>query len=153
MLLYSKMKNVLCKIVTKSQVVTRFNVTESRLHCIKNLSLIRWQICCCKQSPFIKVLSLLMQCTTCTFGLEQTGPYRLVVSKIGLYGVSTYMGHAACNMYELCRLAWILVISKFGLQVGHWHFKIPFLEKKWPIFSPTFSIIFWGSEKNFHGYS
>ena len=28
------MKNGLCKIVTKSQVVTKFNVTKSRLHCI-----------------------------------------------------------------------------------------------------------------------
>ena len=34
MILCSKLKNGLCKIVTKSQVVTKFNVTKSRLHCI-----------------------------------------------------------------------------------------------------------------------
>ena len=34
MILCSILKNVLCKIVTKSQVVTKFNVTKSRLHCI-----------------------------------------------------------------------------------------------------------------------
>ena len=33
MILCSKFKNGLCKIVTKSQVVTKFNVTKSRLHC------------------------------------------------------------------------------------------------------------------------
>ena len=32
MILFSKLKNGLCKIVTKSQVVIKFNVTESRLH-------------------------------------------------------------------------------------------------------------------------
>ena len=31
---FSKLKNGLCKIVTISQVVTKFNVTKSRLHCI-----------------------------------------------------------------------------------------------------------------------
>ena len=34
MILCSKLKNGLCKIVTKSLVVTKFNVTKSRLHCI-----------------------------------------------------------------------------------------------------------------------
>ena len=34
MILCSELKNGLCKIVTKSQVVTKFNVTKSRLHCI-----------------------------------------------------------------------------------------------------------------------
>ena len=34
MILCSKWKNGLCKIVTKSQVVTKFNVTKSRLHSI-----------------------------------------------------------------------------------------------------------------------
>ena len=34
MVLCSKLKNGLCKIVAKSQVVTKFNVTKSRLHCI-----------------------------------------------------------------------------------------------------------------------
>ena len=33
LLLCSKLKNGLWKIVTKSQVVTKFNVTKSRLHC------------------------------------------------------------------------------------------------------------------------
>ena len=33
MILCSKLKTGLCKIVTKSQVVTKFNVTKSRLHC------------------------------------------------------------------------------------------------------------------------
>ena len=33
MILCSKLKNGLCKIVTKSQVVTKFNVSKSRLHC------------------------------------------------------------------------------------------------------------------------
>ena len=33
MILCSKLKNDLCKIVTKSEVVTKFNVTKSRLHC------------------------------------------------------------------------------------------------------------------------
>ena len=32
-LICSKLKNDLCKIVTRSQVVTKFNVTKSRLHC------------------------------------------------------------------------------------------------------------------------
>ena len=32
MILCSKLKNGLCKIVSKSQVVTKFNVTKSRLH-------------------------------------------------------------------------------------------------------------------------
>ena len=36
MIVSSTMKNGLCKIVTKSQIVTKFNVTESRLHCITN---------------------------------------------------------------------------------------------------------------------
>ena len=51
MILYSKLKNGLCKIVTKSQVVTKFNVTKSRLHCIcisvsiQNLYLIEVGIC------------------------------------------------------------------------------------------------------------
>ena len=34
MILCSKWKNGLRKIVTKSQVVTKFSVTKSRLHCI-----------------------------------------------------------------------------------------------------------------------
>ena len=34
MILCSKLKIGLCKIVTKSQVVTKFNITKSRLHCI-----------------------------------------------------------------------------------------------------------------------
>ena len=33
MILCCKLKNGLCKIVTKSRVVTEFNVTKSRLHC------------------------------------------------------------------------------------------------------------------------
>ena len=33
------MKNGLCKIVTKSQVVTKFNVTKSKLHCTAPLNL------------------------------------------------------------------------------------------------------------------
>ena len=33
MILCYKLKNGLCKIVTTSQVVTKFNVTKSRLHC------------------------------------------------------------------------------------------------------------------------
>ena len=33
MILCSKLKNGLCKIVTKSQIVTKFNVTKSRLNC------------------------------------------------------------------------------------------------------------------------
>ena len=39
MLICSKMKNGLCKIVTKSQVVTKFNVTKSRLHCMRVLKM------------------------------------------------------------------------------------------------------------------
>ena len=35
MFLCSKWKNGLCKRVTKSQGVTKFNVTKSRLHCTK----------------------------------------------------------------------------------------------------------------------
>ena len=35
MILCSKLKNNLCKIVTKSQVVTNLNVTKSRLHYIE----------------------------------------------------------------------------------------------------------------------
>ena len=31
------MKNGLCKVVIKSQVVTKFNVTKSRLHCTRHL--------------------------------------------------------------------------------------------------------------------
>ena len=38
MILCSKLKNGLCKIVTKSQVVTKFNVTKSRLHCTSKMS-------------------------------------------------------------------------------------------------------------------
>ena len=34
MYLLSKLKNGLCKIVNKSQIVAKFNVTKSRLHCI-----------------------------------------------------------------------------------------------------------------------
>ena len=34
MILCSELKNGLRKIVTKSQVVTKFNLTKSRLHCI-----------------------------------------------------------------------------------------------------------------------
>ena len=34
MIFCSKLKNGLCKIVAKSQTVTKFNVTKSRLHCI-----------------------------------------------------------------------------------------------------------------------
>ena len=34
MILCSILRNGLCKIVTKSQIVTKFNVTESKLHCI-----------------------------------------------------------------------------------------------------------------------
>ena len=33
MILCNKMKNGLCKVVTKSQVVTKFNATKSRLNC------------------------------------------------------------------------------------------------------------------------
>ena len=44
MLLCSKMKNGLCKIVTKSQVVTKFNVTKSRLHCSINQVAYKWFI-------------------------------------------------------------------------------------------------------------
>ena len=33
MILCSNLKNRICKIVTKSQVVTKVNVTKSRLHC------------------------------------------------------------------------------------------------------------------------
>ena len=33
MILCGKLINGLCKIVTKSQVITKFNVTKSRLHC------------------------------------------------------------------------------------------------------------------------
>jgi hypothetical protein len=39
MILCRKLKNVLCKIVTKSQVVTKFNVTKSRLHCTCNFEI------------------------------------------------------------------------------------------------------------------
>ena len=39
MTLCSKWKNNLCKIVTKSWVVTKFNVTKSRLHCSMELAL------------------------------------------------------------------------------------------------------------------
>ena len=40
MILCSKLKNGLCNIVTKSQVVTKFNVTKSRLQCtVLNLDL------------------------------------------------------------------------------------------------------------------
>ena len=35
MILCSKLKKGLCKTVTKSQVVTKFNVTKSRLHCME----------------------------------------------------------------------------------------------------------------------
>ena len=34
MILCSKLKNGLWKIVTESKVVTKFNITKSRLHCI-----------------------------------------------------------------------------------------------------------------------
>ena len=37
MILCSKLKNGLCKVVTKSHVVTKFNVTKSRLHCNRNV--------------------------------------------------------------------------------------------------------------------
>ena len=37
MILCSKLKNGVCKLVTKSQVVTKFDVTKSRLHCTLNL--------------------------------------------------------------------------------------------------------------------
>ena len=33
MILCSKLQNGLCKIVTNSQIITKFNVTKSRLHC------------------------------------------------------------------------------------------------------------------------
>ena len=36
-ILCSKLKNGLCKIVAKSKVVTKFNVTKLRLHCISNI--------------------------------------------------------------------------------------------------------------------
>ena len=36
MILFSKLKNGLFKIVIKSQVVTKSNVTKSRVHCIVN---------------------------------------------------------------------------------------------------------------------
>ena len=35
MILSNKLENDLCKIVTKSQDVTKCNVTKSRLHCIR----------------------------------------------------------------------------------------------------------------------
>ena len=35
MILYSKLTTGLCKMVTISQFVTKFNVTKSRLHCTK----------------------------------------------------------------------------------------------------------------------
>ena len=37
MILCSKLKNGWCKIVTISKVVTKFNVTKSRLNCIYSL--------------------------------------------------------------------------------------------------------------------
>ena len=37
MILCSKFKNGLCKMFIKLQVVTKFNVTKSRLHCTRNL--------------------------------------------------------------------------------------------------------------------
>ena len=37
MIFCNKWKNCLCKIVPKSQVVTKFNVTKSRLHCTATL--------------------------------------------------------------------------------------------------------------------
>ena len=40
MILCCKLKNGLWEIVTKSQVVDKFNVTKSRLHCITNFALI-----------------------------------------------------------------------------------------------------------------
>ena len=40
MILCNELKNGLCKIVTKSQVVTKFNVTKLRLHC----TLIKYRI-------------------------------------------------------------------------------------------------------------
>ena len=39
MILCSKLKNSLCKIVTKSQVVTKFTVTKSRLYCIMHCTI------------------------------------------------------------------------------------------------------------------
>jgi hypothetical protein len=37
------LKNDLCKIVTKSQVVTKFNTTKLRLHCTKPTLLQGWK--------------------------------------------------------------------------------------------------------------
>ena len=38
------MKNGFCKIVTKSQIVTKFNVTKLRLHCSINQVAYKWFI-------------------------------------------------------------------------------------------------------------
>ena len=44
MILCSKLKKILCKIVTKSQVVTKFSVTKSRLHCMYDLQAQEWTL-------------------------------------------------------------------------------------------------------------
>ena len=51
MILCSKLKNGLCKIVTKSQVVTKFNVTKSRLHCIYHQTRFYQNVSMCSSCP------------------------------------------------------------------------------------------------------
>ena len=56
MILYSKLKNGLCKIVTTSQFVIKCNVTKSRLHCSfvidKKLATLFWHLFNVKDTGF-----------------------------------------------------------------------------------------------------
>ena len=69
MLLSSKLKNGLCKIVTKSQVVTKFNVTKSRLHCIYHtyigrIEVIQWlQKCWIEVIQYGRVINRTIKCS------------------------------------------------------------------------------------------
>ena len=63
MILCSKLKNGLCKVVTKSQVVTKFNVTKSRLHCAKQYFI---QVCTNFTTQLTLWVTFLMICKNIT---------------------------------------------------------------------------------------
>ena len=118
MILCSKLKKGLCKTVIKSQVVTKFNVTKSRLHCtqITNGVIHKTTACAVKFVLDLVLLILFSQCSrTLSLSMDNRHVMRASFQKIPNIGRFQQMGWINCRVFgvfpvELSSIVWSLSV-------------------------------------------
>ena len=122
MILYSKLKNGLWNIVTKSHVVTKFNVTKSRMHCTQ-----RVRIILCTMLAYIEAalnalnldwsqlsIAVACKCASTVFGIKFQWKWQLSSRNLDIWELKLWIRKA---------IDFLLQVTKFK-NYKSWNLKV-----------------------------